>query len=73
MHLEATVRDLGGKLTSAKPEVLRGFWQAMFYPFGGQMQGSKQFWAQGPSLAILGPVKVSGSYSSASWGKVGGS
>ena len=27
----------------------------------------------GPSLAILGPVKVSGSYSSASWGKVGGS
>ena len=47
----------------------------VFPKFGGQMQGSKQHFGPrlGPSLAILGPVKVSGSYSTASWGKVGGS
>ena len=35
------------------------------------MQGSKQHFGPrlGLSLAILGPVKVSGSYSSASWGQ----
>ena len=40
-----------------------------------QMQGLKQHFGPrlGPSLAILGPVKVSGSYSPASYGKVGGS
>ena len=49
--------------------ILSGFWRAMTN-LGGQMEGSKQHF--GPSLG-LGPVKVSGSYSSASWGIVGGS
>ena len=37
------------------------------------MQGWKEHFGTrlGPSLAIVGPVKVSGGYSYASWGKVG--
>ena len=43
--------------------------------YSGQMRGSKQHFGprSGLSLAILGPVRVSGSYSSASGGKVGDS
>ena len=55
------------------PETLR--FEVGFGPFGGQMQGWKQHFGPRlePSLAILGPVKVSGGYSYASWSKVGGS
>ena len=41
----------------------------------GQMQGSKQYFGPrlGAKFGHLGPIKASGSYSSASCGKVGGS
>ena len=72
----ALLLDLCPKvLCPRSTKILSGFWQATLDPFGGQMRGSKQHVGPrlGPSLAILGPVKVSGSYSSASGGKVGGS
>ena len=80
-HVEAICQILFGHVAgfvshSALPrstKVLSGFWRVMLYPFGCQMQGWKQHFGPrlGPSLAILGPVKVCGSYSYASWGKVG--
>ena len=71
-------RVVGFVFLSAPPrntKTLSGFWRAMLCPFGGHMQGWKQRFGPrlGPSLAILGPVKVYGSYGYASWGKVGGS
>ena len=77
-HAEAICQMLFGHVVGFGPQsafpaprFLSGFWRATLDPFGGQMQGSKQH--AGPRLeAILGPVKVSGSYSSASCGKVGG-
>ena len=55
--------------------ILSGFWRAMLDPFGGSnAKIEATFWAQiGAKFGHLGPVKVSGSYSSASWGKAGGS
>ena len=46
-------------------KILSGFWRARFCPCGGHMQGSKQHFGPrlGANLAILGPVKVFGSYS----------
>ena len=78
-HAEAMCQMLFGMLLDLCPkvlsprstEILSGFWQVMLDPFGGQTQGSKQHF--GARLAIVGPVKVSGSYSSASCGKAGGS
>ena len=81
-HVEAICQMLFGHVVgfvsrSALPQKHQDFkWVlASYFPIWGQMQGSKQHFRPrlGPSLAILGPVKVSGSYSSASWGKVGGS
>ena len=64
-HAEAICQILFSSPGSTK--ILSGFWQGMLDPFAGQMQGSKQHFGLrlGPSLAILGPVKGSGSYSSA--------
>ena len=72
----AMLLDLCPKALSPRnAKILSGFWRAMFYSLGGQMQGSRQHFGPrlGPSLAILDPAKVSGSDSSAPWGKVGGS
>ena len=72
----AMLLDLRPKALSPRStEILSGFWQAMVDTFGGQMRRSKQHFGPRlwPSLAILGPVKVSGSYGPASGGKVGGS
>ena len=51
----------------------KGLWRAMLDPFGGSnARIEATFWGRwGRSLAILGPVEVPGSYSSASCGKVG--
>ena len=59
---------------SALPQKHQDF-QWVLASYVGQMQGSKQHFGPrlGLSLAILGPVKVFGSYSSASCDKVGGS
>ena len=46
------------------------FWRAMFAS-GDRSNMLDPDW--GPSLAILGPVKISGRNSSASWREVGGS
>ena len=77
--LKLYVRCCSDMLLDLCPEVLSprntkiwsGFWRAIFFRLG-QMQGSKQHFGPrlGPNFI---PVKVSGSYSSASWGKVGGS
>ena len=75
-HAEAICQILFGHVVGFRNnKTLSGFWRAMFCRFGGHMQGWKQRFGPrlGPSLAILGPVKVSGSYRYASWGKVGGS
>ena len=74
-YCSAMLLDLCPKVLSPRnTKILSGFWRAMFYPFGGQMQGWKRHFGPrlAPSLAILDPVKVSGGYSYASWGKVGG-
>ena len=61
----AMLLDLCPRVLSPRSKILSGFWRAMLKQhFGPRL---------GPSLAILGPVKVSGSHSSASCGKVAGS
>ena len=64
--------DLCPKVLSPRnTKTLSGFWRAMFYPFA-RMEAT--FWAPiWAKLAILGLFKVPGSYSYASWDKVGGS
>ena len=48
--------DLCPKVLSPRnTKILSGFWRAMFFPFGGQMQGSKQHFGPrlGPAWALL--------------------
>ena len=82
-HVEAICQILFGHVVgfapqSAFPQKHQDFkWVLASYvePIWGHVLGSKQHFGPrfGPSLAILGPVKLSGSYSSASCSKVGGS
>ena len=73
-HVEATCQILFGHVVgfvsqSAPPETT----SYVLSIWGSNARMEATFWAQIGRLAILGPVKVSGGYSYASWGKAGGS
>ena len=46
------------RVSPRNTKILGRFWRAMFYPFGGKMQGWKQHFGPrlGPSLGILGRI-----------------